>query len=146
MLRNELPELVDDCDRIQVAIALRFSPSEEPVTAEKDAIAIRCSIHGFTQHHGQLKTRPLPGQPNQLVRVRSIELFHFVAAIRRSGESDTPVRMQMIDMFKRKKRVQRSVNRSGNRIPAENAQGIQANHLIFGIGPAITSGKCVQLL
>ena len=101
MLRNELPELVDDCDRVQVAIALRFSPSEEPVTAKKDAIA----PEPFRIHAASWPAQNQAAGQKPACEVRSVELFHFLAAIGRSGEGDSPVRVQMIDMFKRQKRV-----------------------------------------
>src|SRR5277367_695943 len=77
MLRNKLPQLVDDRDGVDIALALRLAPSEEPMSAEDNPVAVGRLFYGFAQHHGQLKARALPRQPNQLVRVGAIKLFHF---------------------------------------------------------------------
>src|SRR5271165_3495857 len=64
MLQNKLPQLVDDRNGVDVALALRFAPSEEPMSAENDPVTVRRLCYGFAQHHGQLKAGALPRQPD----------------------------------------------------------------------------------
>src|SRR5580692_10710927 len=41
MLRHELPQLIDDRDGVDVALALGIAPSEQPMSAKDDAVAVR---------------------------------------------------------------------------------------------------------
>jgi len=43
---NELPQLIDDGERVEIAFALRIAPREQSVAAEYDAIAIRILFQG----------------------------------------------------------------------------------------------------
>src|SRR5882757_5197034 len=110
MCVSELRHLVDHAQCIQIALALCAAPGEEPVAAKQDAVArgllLNCSLH----HHGELKPRPLPWHPDQLVAVAAIELLHLLASVGGSSYRDCAVRMQMIDMRKGKKAVQRSID------------------------------------
>src|SRR6266705_4064801 len=73
-----------------------------------------------------------------------IELAHLLDAIRRRGKRDSPVRMQMIDMRKRQKAMQRRVDRRRNGIVPERAEGVHPNHLVFMLCAAITALKRMQ--
>ena len=44
---NELPELVDNGDRVEVTLALRLAPREQPVSAEDNAVAGGFGLDGF---------------------------------------------------------------------------------------------------
>src|SRR5437879_2419532 len=73
-----------------------------------------------------------------------IELAHLLGAIRRRGECDTPVRMQMIDMRKRQKAMQGRVDRRRNRIVPERTERVHPNHLVFMLNAAIPPLKRMQ--
>ena len=54
--------------------------------------------------------------------------------------------MKMIDMRKRKKSVQRRVNRGRNRVPAERAKRIKLHNLVFMVCALVTVLKRQQLV
>src|SRR5271167_2509858 len=83
VIAYELSELVDDRYGVHVAFTLGLSPSEEPVTAEHHPVAIRRLLNRSLQHHAQLKARSLPGQPDELMRIAAVKLFHFLATVGR---------------------------------------------------------------
>ena len=58
---HELSELVDDGNRVEIALALRLSPCKQPVASQHHAIAANCLFHYSLQHHTQLEARTLPG-------------------------------------------------------------------------------------
>ena len=143
---DELTEVIDDGDRVRIAFMLRIPPGEEPVSAEHDPIAASILVYGFSQHHRQLKTRTLPWQPNQFVSKIPIEFLHLVAAVRRRGQSDSPVRVEMIDMLEWKKTVERSVNGGRNSVVAERTKRIHLNHLVLEVSAPVSLRKSAQLL
>src|SRR2546421_8564410 len=73
-----------------------------------------------------------------------VELAHLLGAIRRRGKRDSPVRMQMIDMRKRQKAMQRRVDRRRNRIVSERTEGVHPDHLVFMLNAAIPCLKRMQ--
>src|SRR5882672_6859266 len=73
-----------------------------------------------------------------------VELAHLLGAIRRRSQRDSPVRMQMIDMRKRQKTMQRRVDRRRNRIVPERAEGVHPNHIVFMLNAAIPPLKRMQ--
>ncbi len=121
MVYHKLSELIDDRNRIFVALLLGISPGEQAVTAQHNAIAVRTLLHGATQHHGQFETRTLPRHPNQMVVIQTIELFHLFATIGRGRQGDTPVRVQVVDVRKRQKAMKRGVDRGSDGAFAEGA-------------------------
>jgi hypothetical protein len=78
---DELTELVNDSDGIEIRFALGVAPGEETVATQHHAIAARNLLHCAIEHHGQLKTRPLPREPHHLVAELLVELIHFFFAI-----------------------------------------------------------------
>src|SRR6267154_5903996 len=74
-----------------------------------------------------------------------IELAHLLGAIRRRSQRDAPVRMQMIDMRKRQKTMQRRVDRRRNGIVPERTERIHPDHRVFMLNAAIPSLKRMQL-
>src|SRR6185437_7199311 len=98
VLLDELTDLVNDGDGVEIAFALRVAPGEETVAAEDNAVAAGILLDSAFQHHSQLKSRSLPGKPDELVAELLVELLHLLLAIRGRGERDGPVRMQMVDV------------------------------------------------
>ena len=135
---NKLPQLIDDRNRIQIALALRIAPRKQPMPAQHHAIAPRRLSNDLLQHHAQLKPRPLPRQPGQLVPKLLIELLHLDLPVRRGRQRDPPVRMQMVHMRKRQKPMQRRIDRSRHRIIPKRAQRIHIHHLVFQTQPRDT--------
>src|SRR3984893_18024296 len=74
-----------------------------------------------------------------------VELLHLFTAVRRSRQSNGPVWMQMIDVRKRQKAVQGSIDRSCYRVAPERANRIHLNNLLFNIDTAIAIGHPLQL-
>ena len=146
MALNELADLVDDGERVQVALALRLAPGKQAVAAQHDAVAAGILLDGALHHHGQLKAGALPGHPDQRVAELAIELVHLGFAVGRGGQRDAPVGMQMIDVRKGKKAVQRRIDRSGNGIVAEGAERIHGDHLVFGVRALVAALQRQQLL
>ena len=137
VIHNKLSQLIDDRDRIFVALLLRISPGKEAVAAQHDAVAVRTLLHRAAQHHGQFESRTLPWHPDQMMVKQTIELFHLFPAVGGGSQRNAPVRMQMIDVREGQKSVQRSVNRSGDAVLAEGAQRIHIHHFIFEFSAAI---------
>src|SRR3974390_920693 len=57
---DELAEAIDDRERVQVPLALRLAPGEEPGAAEDDAVAAGILLHGAAHHEAKLEAGPLP--------------------------------------------------------------------------------------
>jgi hypothetical protein len=108
---NELADLVNERDGIEVAFALGFTPGEEAVTAEDDAVASGVVEHRLAHHQAQLKARTLPWDPDEVMVELAIELLHLGQAVGRSGKGNTPVGMKVIDVRIGQVAVQRRVDR-----------------------------------
>src|ERR1700722_10095097 len=74
-----------------------------------------------------------------------IELFHLLVPIGCGGERDAPIRMQVVDMAKGEKSVQRCVNRSGYRIFAKRAKRVKPDHFVLKLHAAIAALERVEL-
>ena len=128
---DELANAIDHVQRVQIALALRLAPGKEPVPAQHDSVAARILLDDPLHHHRQLEAGTLPWQPHQRVAKLAIELFHLRFAVGTGRERDRPIGMQVIDVRKGQKSVQRRVNGRGDWIVAEGAQRIHLRHLIF---------------
>ena len=146
MVGDELADLIDEGDGVEIAFALRLSPGEQAMPAEHDAIASGVLLDGAPHHEAELKTGTLPGNPNQRVVEFAIELFHLDFAIGGGRKCDAPVGMKMIDVREGKEAVERRVDRGGNGIVAEGAQGIHGDHVIFRVDALVTALEGEQLL
>src|ERR1700687_5864952 len=98
MVHNELSELVDDGNCVFITLVLGVAPGEKAVAPQNHAVTFGTFLYRATQHHRQLETGTLPGNPDQMVIKEAVELFHLFVAVRGSSKSDAPVRMQMIDV------------------------------------------------
>jgi len=141
---DKLPKPIDHRDRIDVTLALRPAPRKKSMPTQNNSVAARIRRNRALKHHSQFKSGPLPRQPNQFMPESLVELAHLLGAIRRRGQRDSPVRMQMIDMRKRQKSMQRRVNRRRNRIVPKRTEGVHPNHLVFVLNAAIPRLKCMQ--
>jgi len=131
MRLHKLAQLVDDRDRVHVRLALRLAPCKQAMPAEHNAVAVRILLHRAAQHHCQLKARPLPRHPRQLVPELRVELLHLRLAVGCRGQCNAPVRMQVVHMREGKKSMQRSVNRGRHRVLAKCAQRIKIHNRVF---------------
>ncbi len=143
---HELTHLIDGPDAADVALLLRLTPREQPVTSEDDPVASRVLLDRTTQHQRQLESGPLPGHPRDLSPVRLIELVELLFAVGAGRQRNRPIRMQVIDVRKRQKRVQRRVDRRGNPVLAERAQRVEPHHLVLVRFAAIARDQIVQLV
>ena len=139
MPRDELADLVDQRDGSQIALALRLSPREQAVAAKYDAVAVWIVAYCLAKHKPEFKAGTLPWNPYKRVVELAIEFVHLGLAVRRCGQRDAPVGMQMVDVRKGKKSVQRRINRCGHRIIAEGARGIHRHHIVFGFNALIAA-------
>ncbi len=137
--RDELPDLIDDGDGVQVALALGLSPGEEAVATEYDAIAAGMVTDGVPHHEAKIESGALPWNPDQRVVVLGIELIHLYLAVGRGGQGNTPVGMQMVDMREGQKAVQGRVDGCGDGIVAEGAHRIHRDHVVFGVDALVAA-------
>ena len=110
VLQDEGPELVDDGRRVEVALARRGAPREQAVAREDDAIGVRAFLDRLAQHHRELESRPLPGQPDERAVETAVELVELRPAVGARREGDRPVGVEVIDVIERQERVQRRVD------------------------------------
>ena len=143
---NELPDLVDDGKRVQVALALRLAPGEQSVAAQHDAVATGIRFDSLAHRQSQFKAGPLPWNPNQRVIELAVELVHLGLAVAGRSQRNAPVRMEMIDMRKWQESMQRRIDRSGYGIAAESAKRIQPDHVVLCVDALVNPLQCQQLL
>ncbi len=146
MSRNELADLVDDGDGVEVALALGLAPGEEAVAAENNAIAAGVGAEGIAHHEAKFKAGALPRNPDQRVVELAIEFVHLRFAVGRGGESNAPVRMEMVDVREGKKAVQRRIDGRGDGVVAEGAHGIHRHHVVFGLDAFVAALECEELV
>src|SRR5271167_2166944 len=104
-------QLIDDRDGVDVAVALRLTPGKQPVSAQNDSVTVGLIFDGFAEHYSEFESRTLPGKPDQLVIVESIELLHFFEPVGCCGKSNRAVRVEMVHMSEGKEPVQRCIDR-----------------------------------
>src|SRR5271155_1740895 len=75
-----------------------------------------------------------------------VELVHLDLPVRRGRQRDPPIRMQMVNMWKRQKSMQRRIDRSSHRIVPKRTQRIHIHHLVFQIDAAIRLLERQQLI
>ncbi len=83
--QNKFAHLVDRVNAVEIAIALRCAPCEQPVTAEKNAVGPGVVLHGFFDEQCQFKSRPLPGHPDDLAVELFVELSQLPLAVSARG-------------------------------------------------------------
>src|SRR6478736_460140 len=110
VLLNEFAHLVDGVDAVQIAFPLGHSPREQAVASEDQAFDAWVLFDGSFDQKCQFKARSLPRNPDDLATELLVELIQLAFAIRAGGQCNRPVGVQMIDVRKRKKRMQRSVD------------------------------------
>src|SRR5579885_61101 len=76
----------------------------------------------------------------------AVEFLHFVPAVRGSRQSDTPIRMEVINVLEWQKSVQWRIDRGRNRVLPESTERIHLDHLVFRLHAAIPACKGMQLL
>ena len=123
VLLHELAHVIDHLQAISIALFLRIAPRKQPVAAEDDAVASRIGFHGTLQHRSEFESGPLPRQPDHVVVETPVELVEFRLSIRARGDSDGPVRVQVIDMFERQESMKRRVDRCRCAARSEGAHG-----------------------
>src|SRR5207249_8778507 len=64
MRLHELAHLIDRLQAVQIAIALRVAPREEPVAAEHESVASRVVVTRAPQHQRKLEAGALPRHPD----------------------------------------------------------------------------------
>src|SRR3954462_12144978 len=116
MPKDEFAHLVDRVNAVQIAIALCHAPCEETMTAKDQPFGACVVLHRPLDEQCQFKSRTLPRHPDDLAPKFFVELFQLALSIRARSERNCPVRMQVIDMRKRKKCVQRSIDRRSHAI------------------------------
>ena len=126
-----------DADAVQIALALRVAPREQTVTAQNNAFGTTILGDRTIELDGELKSGPLPRQPNDLASKLAIKFLELVLAIRAGSERDGPVRVQMIHVIEWKECVQRCVYGCSYFVIAESRKWIVTDHLIFVGFPAV---------
>src|ERR1700694_2713418 len=96
MPQNKFAHLVDGLNAVQITIALRHSPGEQSVAAENEAFRKRIILDSPFNHERQFESGALPGDPYDLAIKFLVELVQFSLPIGARGQSDGPVRVQMI--------------------------------------------------
>ncbi len=143
---HELTHLIDGLDAVEIRLLLRLAPREQSMPAEHDPVAARRRLDRLLQHQRQLESRALPRHPGDAPAILLVEFVELLLAVGARGERNRPVRVQMIDVWKRQKRVERRVDRRGDTILAERAERIVADHLVFMRLAAIAADEIVQFV
>ena len=146
MLIDELSHLIDRANAVQVALTLRGAPGKQPVAAENQSVCARVVPDRRFDERRQLETGPLPRHPDDAPAESAIELLELLPAVGRCGERDGPVGMQVIDVRRGKKRMQRRVDRGGDAVVAERSGRIVIDHLVFESFAAIAGFQLLQLV
>src|SRR6266567_8557943 len=76
----------------------------------------------------------------------AIELLHLGFSVGGGGQSDAPIRMQVVHMREGKKAMQRCVDRCGYRVVAKGTERIHLHHRVFSVLPAIKMFECQQFV
>ena len=146
VLLNKLPQLIDDGDGVEIALALFITPGKQTVPAKNNPIARGILLHRLAQHHAQLKARALPGQPDQLACEAGIKFGQLFMTVGGGGQRDSPIRMKVVNMRKGQKSVQWRIDRGGHAVLAEGAERIHLHHLVFMRHAAVAAGQREQLV
>ncbi len=144
MLNHEHAEIINHRQAVQVTLMRGLAPGKQAVAAQHNAVAAGIRFHGFHQAQGQIKSRPLPGKPHQVVVEALVEFLHLLFAVGRGSQGDSPVGVQVVNVRERQKRVQRSVNRRRHRRLSERRLRIVRHHLVFVFAAAINALQIVK--
>ena len=98
MLQDKFAHLIDGVNAVEIAVALRHSPSEQAVATENKAFCFRTFSYGLLNQERQFKARALPGNPHDVATEFSIKLSQLPVAIGTCRQGDGPVGMKMIDV------------------------------------------------
>ena len=131
VVRDELSHLIDGGHAAQITVALRLAPREQAMAAEHDAVASGRIRDGTPQHQRELEARTLPGHPHDAPAVACVELVEPGPAVGTGREGDRPVRVQVIDVRRRQKRVERRVDRRSHAPGTEGAHRVQVHHRVL---------------
>src|SRR5579864_161851 len=146
MLLDEFPHLVDGVDAVQVAVPLRHAPREQAVASEDQAFGTWVLFDGSFDEQRKFKTRSLPRNPDDFAIELLVKLIQLTFAIGTGGQGNRPVGMQMIDVRKRKERMQRSIDGRGNAILAKSGERIVADHLVLILLAAVQFLQVLQAI
>ena len=136
VLQDERPEIVDDGQRVLVALARRPAPREQAVVRQDDALRLGVVRHRVLHHHRQLEARPPPGEPDERPVEPAVELGEPLPAVGAGGQRDRPIRVEVIDVVERKERVQRRIDGRLHPVVADAEARVVRHHLVFvGFAP-----------
>ena len=146
MLVDERAHLIDRADAVEVALALRGAPGKEPMAAEDQPVRARVVPDRRFDEQRELEAGPLPRHPDDAPAEPAIEFLELLFAVCRCGQRDGPVGMQMIDVRRGEKRVQRRIDRRGDAVLAECGGRVVLHHLVFEGFAAIARLELFQLV
>ena len=146
MLVDELAHLIDGANAVEVALALRGAPGKEPMAAEDQSICARVVPDRRFDQEGELEPGPLPGHPDDAPAEPAIEFLELLFAVCRRGQRDGPVRVQMVDVGRGEKRMQRRIDRRGDPAMAECGGRIVIHHLVFERFAAVARLQLFELV
>jgi hypothetical protein len=125
MLGYKLPKPIDDRDGVFVALLLCLPPREQAVATEHDSVTAGIVLYCFAQLQCQFESWAPPGNPDESVPETTVELLHLLQSVGSRGQSDTPIRMQVVHVRKWKESMERGINRCRDGVVAERAKRIQ---------------------
>src|SRR5207249_1221464 len=144
VLGDELPQAVDDREAAPVALARGLAPGEKAMAAEHDPVAAEVTIDRLAQHQGQLETGALPRDPDQAMSEAPVELLGLGAAVTARGQRNRPIRVEVVDVRKGEKGVQRGVDRGGHPVRSEGGERVVTGHLVLERLAAVEVAKPQQ--
>src|SRR5579859_8208843 len=100
MLGNEFAHLVDGLNAIEIALALRHSPGEQPMSSQDEPFGLRMIFYRLFNQHRQFKSRTLPRQPHDGPGKLLVELVQLLLSIGARRQRNRPVRMQVVNVSK----------------------------------------------
>ena len=131
MALDELAHLINRVNAVEITFVLCHPPSEEAVTSQEQALNTGIFLYGSFDQQSQFESRTLPWYPDDLAIKFLIELFQLALTVGTGGHRDRPVGVEMIDVQKRQKCMQGSVDRGGYTVLSKCRQRIVADHLVF---------------
>src|SRR6202035_992468 len=87
---NEFAHLIDGVNAIQVAIALRRSPGEQPVAAEDETLRFGIVFDGSLNQERQLESGTLPRHPHDFAIEFLVEFLQLLLPVGACREGDGP--------------------------------------------------------
>ena len=134
---------VDDLQRACLGLGRSVAPRRDAVPAENGSDRLRVALLDIGDVQTELKPGPPPGNPHHAI---AEDLFRQRLAVRRSGQGDTGVGVQVIDMGRVNKAVHGGVDRRCRTAAAVQAVVERADHFILALDAGVDVDQCAHAI